>query len=124
WFGVGVRAGRLRDRWHARFYILFACAVTASVQLVGVYLVFATLIVPALATRRFNRWRLVSGYVLSSLAYAAGQGISLLTDLPPGPLVVCCMTALGLVVLLLSSPRPARILLRWSNFTARPSFPC
>ena len=109
WFGIGERVGRISERWHARFYILFAFAVTASVQLVGVYLVFATLIVPALATRRFSRWRLVSGYVLSSAAYAGGLGISLLTDLPPGPVVVCCMTALGLVVLLLSSPRPARI---------------
>jgi zinc/manganese transport system permease protein len=109
WFGIGERVGRISEHWHARFYILFAFAVTASVQLVGVYLVFATLIVPALATRRFSRWRLVSAYMLSSAAYAGGLGISLLTDLPPGPVVVCCMTGLGLVVLLLSSPRPARI---------------
>jgi zinc/manganese transport system permease protein len=33
------------------FYALFAFAVTASVQLVGIYLVFASLIIPALATR-------------------------------------------------------------------------
>ncbi len=36
------------------FYALFALAVTASVQLVGVYLVFASLIVPALATYRMQ----------------------------------------------------------------------
>src|SRR4051812_13605812 len=35
------------------FYVLFALVVTQSVQLVGVYLVFASLIVPALAARRF-----------------------------------------------------------------------
>jgi zinc/manganese transport system permease protein len=102
WFGVS-------ERWHARFYILFAFAVTASVQLVGVYLVFTTLIVPALATRSFARWRLASGYLLSAIAYTAGLGFSLASDLPPGPLIVCCMTALGLVVLLLTSQRPARI---------------
>lgn len=102
WFGV-------TERWHARFYILFAFAVTASVQLVGVYLVFTTLIVPALATRSFARWRLASGYLLSAIAYSAGLGVSLASDLPPGPLIVCCMTALGLVVLLLTSQRPARI---------------
>ena len=45
WFGLRERLGRLG------FYILFAFAVTASVQLVGVYLVFASLIVPALACR-------------------------------------------------------------------------
>ena len=109
WFGVGERVGRISESWHARFYILFAFAVTASVQLVGVYLVFTTLIVPALATRSFGRWRLASGYLLSAIAYTAGLGLSLASDLPPGPLIVCCMTALGLVVLLLTSQRPARI---------------
>ena len=44
WFGFGARLGRMG------FYVLFACAVTASVQLVGLYLVFATLVIPALAT--------------------------------------------------------------------------
>src|SRR5579859_1016580 len=52
WFGFGERLGRIG------FYLLFACAVTASVQLVGVYLVFTTLIVPALATRGLTRHRL------------------------------------------------------------------
>jgi zinc/manganese transport system permease protein len=42
------------------FYALFAFAVTASVQLVGVYLVFASLIVPALATRRMATWCLIA----------------------------------------------------------------
>ena len=109
WFGAGERAGPISEIWHARFYLLFACAVTASVQLVGVYLVFATLIVPALATRRFARGRLASGYILGALAYGIGLGVSLFTDLPPGPLIVCCMTALGLVVLALTSRQPARI---------------
>ena len=44
WFGLGARLGRVG------FYALFACAVTFSVQLVGLYLVFASLVVPALAT--------------------------------------------------------------------------
>jgi len=45
WFLWG--AGRT-----AVFYGLFALAITAGVQLVGIYLVFASLIVPALAVRR------------------------------------------------------------------------
>jgi len=97
WFGWASRIGRIG------FYLLFACAVTVSVQLVGIYLVFTTLIVPALATRHVTRYRLACCYALGALGYAVGLGISLLSDLPPGPLVVCCMTALGLVVLLLSS---------------------
>ena len=35
------------------FYLLFALAVTVSVQLVGVYLVFASLIVPSLGARNY-----------------------------------------------------------------------
>jgi len=104
WFGVGrERLGRIG------FYLLFGLSVTASVQMVGIYLVFSSLIVPALATRHLQRHRLTGCYIVGALGYAVGLGLSLVTDLPPGPLVVCCMTALGLVVLLLSSPRPARI---------------
>src|SRR6185436_12330330 len=49
---------------HAGFYLLFAISVTASVQLVGVYLVFASLMVPALATRRLRSHRLAAGYAI------------------------------------------------------------
>jgi zinc/manganese transport system permease protein len=101
WFGYGERIGQ------AGFYLVFALAVTVSVQLVGLYLVFTTLIVPALATRNLQRRRLASAYALGAIGYAAGLGASLASDLPPGPLVVCCMTALGLVVLLLTSRRRA-----------------
>lgn len=90
WFGLGARLGR------AGFYLLFAVAVTVSVQLVGLYLVFTTLIVPALATRRLARRRLLAGCALGALGYAFGLALSLVTDLPPGPLIVCAMTALGL----------------------------
>ena len=45
------------------FYVLFALVVTQSVQLVGVYLVFASLIIPALAAKRFAEpLRLGVGY--------------------------------------------------------------
>jgi zinc/manganese transport system permease protein len=99
WFGFGERLGRIG------FYLLFACAVTASVQLVGVYLVFTTLIVPALATRGFPRQRLVAGYVVGALSYGVGLGISLVSDLPPGPLIVCVMTALALLPFVAWPPR-------------------
>jgi len=80
------------------FYALFAVTITASVQLVGVYLVFTTLIVPALATRR-----MAMSYVLGAFGYALGLALSLVSDLPPGPLIVCTMTALGIVTALLTS---------------------
>lgn len=92
WFGLRQRLGRVG------FYLLFACAVTASVQLVGVYLVFTTLIVPALATRRIARGRLAAAYALAGAGYAAGLALSLVSDMPPGPLVVCVMTVLGIAL--------------------------
>lgn len=91
WFGA--RSG---EGGQGRFYVLFAFAVTASVQLVGVYLVFTTLIVPALATRAFRRRRIAAGYALSAVSYAIGLGLSLFSDMPPGPLIVCVMTLCGL----------------------------
>ena len=102
WFGLGARLGRIG------FYLLFACAVTASVQLVGVYLVFTTLIVPALATRDLARRRLAAAYALAATSYAAGLAGSLASDLPPGPLIVCTMTVLGIAVFLGFRPRVPR----------------
>jgi zinc/manganese transport system permease protein len=99
WFGFGERIGR------AGFYLLFACAVTASVQLVGVYLVFTTLIVPALATRRLVTGRLAVCYLLGAIGYAVGLGISLFSDLPPGPLIVCAMFVMGFALFLILRPR-------------------
>jgi len=76
--------------------------VTISVQLVGVYLVFATLIIPALASRRLLRGRLAACYAVGAVAYVGGLGLSAVTDLPTGPLVVCMMAALGLALFVVS----------------------
>jgi zinc/manganese transport system permease protein len=75
------------------FYPVFALAVTASVQLVGVYLVFASLIVPGLAARQYRRSRLAVGYAVGLAGYASGLLLSLAFDLPSGALVVWCMSA-------------------------------
>src|SRR5574343_550816 len=74
----------------AAFYALFAVAITISVQLVGVYLVFATLIIPALATVRIRseRRRFQIATSLAAVAYALGLIGSALWDLPSGPLIV------------------------------------
>lgn len=82
-----------------RFYLLFALAITASVQLVGVYLVFASLILPALATRQLPpRRALAWGYALGVAGYVLGIVISALLDLPTGPLTVWTLAAMALVV--------------------------
>jgi zinc/manganese transport system permease protein len=92
----------LRERL---FYVLFACAVTVSVQLVGIYLVFATLIVPALATRQLARARVPVCYLLAALGYGAGLALSAISDLPAGPLIVCTLSALGILFFLTFRPR-------------------
>lgn len=93
WFGLRARLGR------TGFYVLFAVAVTLSVQLVGIYLVFATLIIPALATSRLTKYRLLSAYGLAALGYVVGLALSLASDLPAGPLVVCVFGVLGAALL-------------------------
>jgi zinc/manganese transport system permease protein len=80
------------------FYLLFAVTVTASVQLVGVYLVFATLILPALATHRLaSRPGLIVAYAIGAGGYGLGLWLSVPLDLPTGPLVVCALAGLALL---------------------------
>jgi zinc/manganese transport system permease protein len=72
--------------------------VTISVQLVGVYLVFAGLIIPALATRKFVRRRLLAAYATSAVGYALGLVLSSLFDLPSGAVIVWSMAAIAISV--------------------------
>jgi len=103
WFGAGQRLGRMG------FYALFALAVTASVQLVGVYLVFASLIVPALAGRFHSaRRRLLVGYLVGAAGYAAGLAASALFDLPTGAVTVWTL-ALAAVVAASMTSRSVRV---------------
>lgn len=71
------------------FYVAFAIAVTASVQLVGVYLVFASLIAPAVASVRFTGGRRVAvAFAAGAAGYAAGLLVSLLADVPAAAAIV------------------------------------
>jgi len=91
---------------HAGFYVLFAIMVTMSVQLVGVYLVFTTLIVPALATYRHaaNR-QLPLGYALAVISYLVGLAVSVVTDLPSSAVIVWAMAVLAILLHLTARPR-------------------
>ncbi|HEX5515207.1 MAG TPA: metal ABC transporter permease, partial [Gammaproteobacteria bacterium] len=80
WFGLGSRLGRVG------FYLLFAAAVTVSVQLVGIYLVFASLILPALGARSTK-----AAYVVGAAGYLLGLLASSWLDLPAGPAIVCAL---------------------------------
>lgn len=115
WFQIGVVATLsavvLAARsWLARygkgdgfaFYVLFAVAVTASVQLVGVLLVFASLIAPAVATRAVpGNSRMSTAFRVGALAYAVGLAVSLAGDLPAGAAVVCALGVAAIGGLLL-----------------------
>jgi zinc/manganese transport system permease protein len=102
WFTLGRRIDGIV------FYLLFAITVTASVQLVGVYLVFASLIVPALATLRVGRHRLWLGYGLGALGYAGGLLASALFDLPTGPVIVCAIALVSALFAAFASNRAHR----------------
>jgi len=92
WFTSRERIGR------AGFYLTFAFAITAAVQIVGVYLVFASLILPALATRRLDgKARLVAGYLVGAISYLAGIVTSSAFDLPTGAVIVWTMAAVSVV---------------------------
>ncbi|MEO8164166.1 MAG: metal ABC transporter permease [Betaproteobacteria bacterium] len=102
WFGVGrERLGRIG------FYLLFGLSVTASVQMVGVYLVFSSLIIPALASRNATRFRLTKAYAVSALGYLFGLVASTLFDLPTGAIIVWAMALVGIVFSTLERSPPA-----------------
>lgn len=105
WFTIRNRIGQIG------FYILFALVVTQSVQLVGIYLVFASLIVPALAAKRFAEpLRLGVGYAVGIVGYISGLVVSALFDLPTGAVIVVTLLGTMIIAVLfaLALPKGAR----------------
>jgi len=90
-------------RWRKRigalgFYVTFAFAVTASVQVIGIYLVFASLIIPALAASQLRGpARLATGYAIGAVSYLIGIALSALLDLPTGAVIVWTMAGCALL---------------------------
>ena len=95
---VSLWQGWVRRLGRFGFYAAFALAVTASVQLVGVYLVFSSLIIPALGTRQHSgRRRYAIAYGIGALGYASGLALSALFDLPSGAVIVWTLAACALL---------------------------
>jgi len=91
------------------FYGLFALAITASVQLVGVYLVFASLIVPAMATAGTEgARRLIAAYAIGAAGYIIGLVLSALLDLPSGAMIVWTLAGCGILGRALLALAPSR----------------
>lgn len=80
----------LKSKRPMLFYIVFSLAVTASVQLVGIYLVFASLILPAIASRKISSpfKALTIAYLVGVSGYIVGLIASLIFDLPTGAIMV------------------------------------
>lgn len=85
------------------FYLLFAVTVTASVQLVGVYLVFATLIIPSLAVKALQASSgLWLAYLVGAFGYVLGLAVSALWDLPSGAVIVWALAVIGVLLAICS----------------------
>ena len=108
---VAMRLGWVERVGRFGFYAAFALAVTASVQLVGVYLVFSSLIIPALATRghRTGRRRYGIAYGVGALGYAFGLALSALFDLPSGAVIVWTLAVCALIGALAFRPTAAKL---------------
>ena len=77
------------------FYILFAVTIPFSVSLIGVYLVFASLILPALATTNEYKYRFLKGYSVSVIAFSLGLILSYYIDGPASPTIVIAMALIA-----------------------------
>jgi len=86
-------------RQRVLFYGVFAVTITASVQLVGVFVVFASLIVPALAATGLRRGaQLAVGGLTGAMGYAIGLAASMALDLPTGAAIVCGLALAAIAV--------------------------
>ncbi|WOG28133.1 metal ABC transporter permease [Endozoicomonas sp. 8E] len=85
------------------FYPLFALMVTLSVKMVGVYLVFSALIMPALAVNQLSgKKALTFGYMAGLTGMILGLVLSSLYDFPGGATVVVSLTAVCVLFRVLS----------------------
>ncbi len=88
----------------AAFYGLFAISITVAVQMVGVYLVFASLIIPALGSRSFpEKSKLPSAYGIGAAGYGFGLVLSALLDLPAGPAIVWMLAIVAGIAVFINS---------------------
>jgi zinc/manganese transport system permease protein len=77
------------------FYVLFALTITLSVQIVGVYVVFASLIIPALIFTQVTNNKFP--YVFTIISIVVGITGSTLLDVPAGPSLVLTYFAMALI---------------------------
>lgn len=108
WWQVAMHApvyGLILALWFTRprlrqgiwFYLLFSAAITSSVQLAGVFVVFASLIAPALGASGAAR-PLRKAYAVALSGLFPGFAAAILTDFPAGPVLVCSLMLAALAI--------------------------
>ncbi len=83
--------------WDFVFYTTFAFVVTTSVNIAGVLLVFAFLIIPAVAgfiTSTTRTSRIIIGWIFGAVASVIGIELSLRLDWSSGPTIVAVLLVL------------------------------
>lgn len=86
------------QRERVLFYVAFAVVITLSVQIVGVLLVFASLIVPALAARGApERLRPMIAFNIGAVGYVAGILASAVFNTPTGATIVCVLVPVAIL---------------------------
>ena len=101
--GIGLWFFRVRQM-KFMFYPTFAIAVTLATQLVGVYLVFATLIIPALAAYKSKKPLFVA-YTTGLSGYTLGLWLSVVIDSPSGSVIVITIAAAALMIWIMQISR-------------------
>ena len=89
------------------FYPLFALTVTLSTQLVGIYLVFASLIIPALASQHTSK-PLIFAYLIGVLGYSLGLVLSAFFDFPSGAMIAWGLALVAFIFFLLTQQKEGK----------------
>jgi len=105
------RVRRLRT-WDFVFYATFGVAITSSVHIAGVLMVFSVLVIPAVIaffyTRDFMRALLIA-WGSGTVAVVAGLAISFSFDVTTGPVLVVCFGGVLAIALAFRSRYGVRV---------------
>jgi zinc/manganese transport system permease protein len=104
------RVERLR-LWDFLFYVSFGIAISFSVDVAGVLMVFSSLVIPGVAALLFtNRFgvALILAWTAGAIAVVGGIAASFLLDVATGPLLVCSFGAVLLFAFALRAVLGAR----------------
>ena len=84
------------------FYFLFAITITISVKIIGIYLVFASLILPPISTLLVKRYKFQLAFLVAFISYALGLALSFWFDLPTSPLIIVTMGIISFILIILN----------------------